>query len=117
MVHRGVAWRDTTLHVEHRSNAWNQVSAAELARRSGATYRQIDYWVRTGLLDSRQDGFGSGFTRWFDISEIPVAVALAQASRFIVPARRTYTDVADATRAGLDRIERDGATLSWTPVP
>lgn len=55
-------------------------SAGELCRITGATYRQLDYWVRRGLLVPRYASRGSGDPRSFDRSDLDRAVLLRLAS-------------------------------------
>lgn len=46
---------------------------------AGVSYRQIDYWCRSGLLgDQHVEGPGSGLKRRFDASDIDVLRALRQ---------------------------------------
>jgi DNA-binding transcriptional MerR regulator len=46
--------------------------SAEAMKRSGATYRQLDYWTRQGLLRP-VGGAGSGFAREWPAREVDVA--------------------------------------------
>lgn len=46
------------------------VLSTELLDETGITYRQLDYWCRTGLLTPREDIHGSGWTRSFDESQV-----------------------------------------------
>lgn len=50
----------------------------ELCRRSGASWRQIDYWVRNGLFVPAAGGTtpGSGGKRRYSATQIPLARAL-----------------------------------------
>jgi len=57
------------------------VDAAELMRRSGASYRQIDYWTRCGLLPGLQHGAGSGKKRWYSAVAVERAVVLEAISQ------------------------------------
>lgn len=50
------------------------VTSSELITRAGITYRQLDYWVRTGLLiPANGIDPGSGFPRHFAAHELVVA--------------------------------------------
>lgn len=54
------------------------LSTVELCAAAGVTYRQVDYWTRTGYLVPVLGGRGSGKgrERWYDPDEIRVAKAL-----------------------------------------
>lgn len=53
------------------------VSSATLIRRAGITYRQLDYWSRTGLLTA-QPGTraGSGTWSYYDVAQVHRAATL-----------------------------------------
>jgi hypothetical protein len=56
-------------------------TAADLIEATGITYRQLDYWVREGLLRlANPEQSGSGSTRLFLPEELTVARALAHLS-------------------------------------
>lgn len=42
----------------------------EVVRITGATYRQLDYWCRAGLVPGHEAGNGYGFPRFFDYRQI-----------------------------------------------
>lgn len=46
------------------------VSASQAAALAGISYRQLDYWLRVGLLDSAVPGNGSGSRRRFDSRDV-----------------------------------------------
>jgi ParB/RepB/Spo0J family partition protein len=46
------------------------VLSTELLDEAGITYRQLDYWCRTGLLTPREDIHGSGWTRSFGPDQV-----------------------------------------------
>lgn len=52
----------------------------EVVRRSGATYRQLDYWCRAGLFGEQLRGRGSGRRRGFTEEDVKVARGLARLS-------------------------------------
>jgi hypothetical protein len=56
------------------------LSTAEAAIRSGASYRQLDYWTRTGLVSPAVDSPGSGTPRRWSPGQIPTLTALAAIS-------------------------------------
>lgn len=54
-------------------------SLAAALSRSGASYRQLEYWARRGLFpDQPHQGPGSGYRREFTDRDIAVASALAR---------------------------------------
>lgn len=58
------------------------ISGPELARRTGASYRQIDYWCRKDVIcpvgDARP---GSGQNRRFPVTDVPRVKVLAEVSK------------------------------------
>lgn len=53
------------------------VTSEELIRGAGITYRQCDYWCRTGLLDTLEDRTpGSGYLRRFHEDQVIKAYVL-----------------------------------------
>lgn len=54
----------------------------EVARLVGASYRQVDYWCRTGVLSPLNNGRGSGGgrVRLWTLDEIAVAAVVADLS-------------------------------------
>lgn len=54
------------------------ISAAEVCRRSGVTYRKLDHYVRLGLVTPASEVYGSGHARSFP-PEAVVAVRVASA--------------------------------------
>lgn len=51
------------------------------AKLAGATYRQVDYWCRIGVLSPVNRAAGSGNVRRFTIDEICVVAVIAELSR------------------------------------
>lgn len=87
----------------------------DFARRAGATYRQVDYWCRTGLLRPVKAAHGSGSQRVFDAREVRVAraiqVLLGRPGTCGAPGRREdlvglLDSVRNGQQLGLIRIER-----------
>lgn len=52
------------------------LTTPEVAVRTGATYRQLDHWCRTGLLDI--ECHGSGNRRHWPLSELAIAETMAR---------------------------------------
>lgn len=54
------------------------ITSIDVARRAGITYRQVDYWVRTGLLRPDNPHGGQGCPREWPIREVRIAEAMGQ---------------------------------------
>jgi MerR HTH family regulatory protein len=52
------------------------VTSMELHRRTGATYRQVDYWMRKGFIVPVKPAEGSGVALFYPESEVRVARAI-----------------------------------------
>lgn len=58
------------------------IGAAEVARRTGASYRQVDYWARTGVLvPALRRADGPGYSRAYAPRQVAVAAALLVLAR------------------------------------
>lgn len=64
----------TEIRPTNRDGTFSTRDAAIL---TGATYRQIDYWCRAGILREAQPANGSGSRRAFHRSEIRIIRAVA----------------------------------------
>ena len=53
------------------------VTTTDLVAAVGVTYRQVDYWVRAGLLRTARPVEGTGNRRRFHVQEIHVARVVA----------------------------------------
>lgn len=64
-----------------------RISSINLSRASGLTYRQCDYWIRVGVLQTMdgRDEPGSGAQRSFAPEEVTVACVLAALRDLNVP--------------------------------
>lgn len=60
-------------------NQW--FTTREVVEMTGATYRQIDYWCRTGLIPGHRESVGSGRRRRFTEADVRRARLVALASR------------------------------------
>lgn len=56
------------------------VSTLQLMAAAGITYRQADYWTRTGVLHPVRVFTGSGVPRRYALSEVYLATALGRVS-------------------------------------
>jgi len=53
------------------------ISANQICVIAGVTYRQIDYWVRKGLITaSIQDAAGSGSSRVFSVDDLTIVILI-----------------------------------------
>lgn len=54
------------------------LTSLEVCRRAGITYRQLDYWCRTGVVEPLIDARGSGSQRRFTQAEADHVAGLAR---------------------------------------
>ena len=76
----GVAVAAPGSHDDDTPSEWGDGgwSTFRVARMVGATYRQLDYWCRTGLLTPDGDAAGSGSRRrWSDRDVLEAALIVA----------------------------------------
>lgn len=73
-------------------------STVQVAAMTGATYRQLDYWARTGRIPGQDPGAstGSGHARAWTVQQVERARALVEASRLL---RSPLEEVADFLEA------------------
>lgn len=69
--------------VSERKRAEETWTTREVARMTGATYRQLDYWCREGMIDGQRAGawHGSGKYRQWTRADVDRARVLAFAAR------------------------------------
>ena len=99
------------------------MTSAEVAELAGVTYRQLDYWCRTGLLgEDLQRPTGSGYPRRFlpdDIRAVAALGLLARALPLTKTKRPIFERVAAAARAqssaAISVEVADGVTLTLAP--
>jgi hypothetical protein len=105
-------------------------SSNDIMRLTGVSYRQVDYWVRTGLLVTAVAAEGSGTVRKFAAIEVTVAQVIASLRTIGVGEGASgavgsdlLRQVAAAVRAGRERVDvgsssvvigEDTVTLSVT---
>lgn len=96
------------------------LSTMEVVQRSGATFRQLDYWDKIGVLTPsvrRAQGSGSGKGRRYSEADAEIAAVLARLSRMTASGFRR---VAEVLRTGRRRfwLDDDGeiATKRTGPV-
>ena len=63
----------------------DMVSTVEVCRLTGATYRQVDWWCRTGRIPGQPSGAatGSGHRRRWTPDQIVRVLTLMRASRLV----------------------------------
>lgn len=54
------------------------IGGPDLAHAAGITYRQLDYWTRTGVLTCVGGDPGSGYLRAYPVAEVAFARLLKQ---------------------------------------
>lgn len=95
------------------------ISTRDAARISGATFRQLDYWERTGVLTASVPAKGSGSRRYYTDREVHVATVLAALSEACCNnLHGLLCDVSVAARPG-GPFEVDlghGLTLRYIPM-
>lgn len=86
----------------------DRVLSEFLVSEAGITYRQMDYWCRTGSLES-EGGGSSGVPRTFARCEVPVAALLGRLSRLgLSPTSEIAQRAAIVARAGRGGVVTDG---------
>jgi DNA-binding transcriptional MerR regulator len=99
------------------------ITASEVCRRCGCSYRELDSWILTGLVSPSTAASGSGTRRSFDSDEVRWIAAVVQMRSLglSVTAIRRALDRGQAAQM-LDGIERHlgewrQALPSWASVP
>lgn len=91
-------------------------STPEVCALTGLTYRQLDYWVRLGLIDPVVPAEGSGTRRRFSPEQVSALQVLARVHAALYPSG-TGGDTAllGEVLAHLERgyIQRGDIILSW----
>ncbi len=94
------------------------INTKELAKRTGATFRQIDYWCLKGVISPIGKGSpGSGVKREFDESIISRVRLLAKLSKAFHNSlhRDEQKKIYEAYNVGFIDLG-DGIILSWTDL-
>lgn len=87
----------------------------DLCEAVGATYRQVDYWVRVGLLQVARPVEGSGMYREFDANETRVAQVVG--ALYDLGVRGDLVrEVAAQTRTGGNVIQVGNVAIEVTDV-
>lgn len=84
------------------------VTSEQLRVRAGITYRQLDYWTRTGYLHAANgDTPGTGNARFYTVSEVAVATLMGRLTAAGITPRvagelaRDLTETGTASLAGI----------------
>lgn len=64
------------MNAEDRARVEGLCNGLTVCRRAGVTYRQLDYWIRTGLVSPTVRAQGSGTIRLFDDADIARVMAI-----------------------------------------
>lgn len=93
------------------------ILSAEFVRLAGITYRQMDYWSRTGRLKhaplplAECDGGSSGYNREWTLAEVGVARTMGRLVAAGLPLEKAHT----VARSGESRYEiAPGITIEVT---
>lgn len=62
------------------------LSTVEVCRRAGVSYRQLDYWIRCGILTPAREARGSGSARRFTATDLLAVWVAGRLGRMGVPA-------------------------------
>ena len=104
------------------------LSTVEMCRATGATYRQLDYWARTGVIrpPATVDRYGhtaegSGFRRWWRADQIPTIRALTAVSAMATngnghPSKLMRAVGNDPNPSGPWVVEHDGLRITVEAV-
>lgn len=78
---------------------------------TGATYRQVDYWTRIGLITAEEPPPGSGHPRRWPASEVPTVAAMVR----LIRAGLKLSAAARAARNG--GVIAPGVRVAMDPDP
>lgn len=73
----GVSIDHRTTRTDRGAQRPGAVAAKDLPRRLGITYRQLDYWIRSGWLETTEAAPGRGHHRYVTPAEVTVATVMA----------------------------------------
>lgn len=77
--------------------SWRLISP-QVARLAGITYRQLDWWIRTGLVPCAEPGIGTGHERGFTVYDA-IAIRAAADLRREGASLQAIRKAVDALRA------------------
>lgn len=95
------------------------LSTSQFIEATGATFRVLDYWVRTGVIDPAVEAAGSGSRRQFHAADVPrvrtlvlISAALSRASAGVSTV--LLGEIFDAMRNGDNVLDLGhGICISW----
>lgn len=81
------------------------LNTQDVARKAGISYRQLDYWLRNGVVEIKDPTPGNGVARTFTEDEVADIIALGRVIRDahtagLLLSRSAVGDVWDALAAG-----------------
>lgn len=93
-------------NASHAAEQLGLTTSVQVCKVAGISYRQLDYWCRTGLLQSCTSDDGSGSARLFEDREVLIAIALGALSEYEISpssemARRVIDHVGDHGLSGV----------------
>jgi len=95
-------------------------TSADLCRETGATYRQIDYWVRNDVIKvENPEVSGSGTSRQFDdsvVDKLKVVTIISKAFGGKGVDTKTLKKIVDTYDSG-EFMLGDGVFLTWATWP
>lgn len=87
---------------------------------SGASYRQLDHWVRSGYLNpERRPGKdedverGSGYERLWSVRDLRVATIMVRLTKIGLLAHVAADWAAAAVDHGVHTVDAEGVSLIW----
>jgi len=97
-------------------NGGDTLTSTQLCTEAGITYRQLDYWLRNGVIPSSYvtDTTGSGHHRQWDPDVIAPLRVIGQVSAAVQLSCAQYADIFVIHDHGSYELA-PGVTLTWTP--
>lgn len=89
-----------------REGAYGEITLPDL-KALGISYRQLDYWTRTGLIESSEATPGSGHRRYWPEEELEVAGRIAR----LVKAGVNIRVAAEIARQPGEPVHLDGGVI------
>lgn len=93
------------------------VSSTDACRVAGISYRQLDYWVRNGILQPTVDADGPGTQRRWSDRDVAVAGVLGRLAFLWGKERNGSGDRVYAIAALVDYVRAHGPTGVYELVP
>lgn len=91
------------------------VTAPEIVHQAKISYRQLDYWTRTGLLASHNDDPGRGNHRHYPREQLARAKAISALLDAGLDLAKLRERLADTAIHGAVTITHGPVTITYTP--